>query len=113
MPEPNSNLLQVRIISPKEEIYNGPALSVSSTNSAGKFDILPEHANFVTLIQNSPIIIRPPQGKVLNFSFPLAILYLTQNQVNIYTDIQLEMGEDEGKDITKGIQQVEAEKKGS
>lgn len=86
-----STLLQVRIASPKQEIFNGPALSVSSVNSAGKFDILPFHANFVTLIQNNQITIRLPGDRKLAFSFPLAIVYMANNKVNIYTDIQIEV----------------------
>lgn len=101
------NLLYVKIISPKEEIYTGNALSVSSINSAGKFDILPQHANFVTMVQNVPITIQPPQDKAVTFSFPLAIIYSANNQVSIYTDIQIDMGEDEGKNISKSIQNVE------
>lgn len=96
----NPDLLTVRIVSPKQEFYNGPALSVSSVNSAGKFDILPQHANFLTLVQRAPITVRPPQGQPLTFNFPLAIVYLSKNQVNIYTDIQIELGEEgEKKEI--------------
>lgn len=83
------NLLQVHIISPKQDFYQGPALSVSSVNSSGKFDILPQHANFITLIQNQPIIVRVPGQGALTFKFPIAILSVTNNQVNIFTDIQL------------------------
>lgn len=82
------NYLNVSITSPKLELYKGEASSVSSTNSLGKFDILPEHANFVTLIEKNPIIIRPPKGKPLTFSFALAVLAVNKNQVSIYTDIQ-------------------------
>ena len=41
--------LQVRIVSPKGEVFKGEATAVSSRNSVGNFDILPQHANFVTL----------------------------------------------------------------
>lgn len=79
----------VRVISPKQIIYQGNALSVSSTNSAGKFDILAEHANFITLIENSPIVIRTVDKQSVVFKFPLAIIYTTRNTVNIYTQIQI------------------------
>lgn len=82
-------LLTVRIISPKETIFYGPALSVSSTNSLGKFDILPEHANFITITQNQPISINQPSKRPLTFNFPIAIIYTYKNAVNIYTDIPL------------------------
>lgn len=88
----NNQLLQVKIISPKENIFEGLALSISSKNSAGKFDILPEHANFITLIEKEPIIIRGKDQQPSTFNFDLAIIYVANNKVNIYTDIQLTFG---------------------
>lgn len=85
-----NNLLQVKIISPKQVIFTGQALSVSSINSAGKFDILPEHANFLTMIEKMPIIIRQQDNKQVTYNFPLAIIFASSNRVNIYTDIQLD-----------------------
>ena len=75
-------------MSPKQIFYNGPAQSVSSTNSQGKFDILPSHANFISLVQNEPIIVRPKNQQPQTYKFPLAIIYSSNDQVNIYTDIQ-------------------------
>lgn len=81
--------LNVRIISPKEDLFNGTALSVSSVNSSGKFDILPQHANFITLVQNSPIVIKTAEGKDISYNFPLAIIHTTNNEVHIYTDLSI------------------------
>lgn len=81
--------LNLRVITPKQVIYQGQALSVSSKNSAGKFDILPQHANFITIVQNSPIILRLANRKRVVFNFPIAIVYTSNNAVNIYTEISL------------------------
>lgn len=78
----------LRIISPKQIIYQGAVLSVSSKNSAGNFDILAEHANFITLIENNPIIIRPVGKQPIVFNFALAIIFTSQNKVNIYTQLK-------------------------
>lgn len=86
-----NNLLKVRIISPQQVIFEGEAISVSSINSAGKFDILSHHANFITLIENSPILIRKADKKLVEFKFPLAIIYTLSNKVTIYTKISLEL----------------------
>ena len=80
--------LHVRIISPQQLILETEALSVSSINAQGPFDILPLHANFLTVIEDTPIIIRPPKQKPLEFTFPLSIIRVTENKVNIYTYIQ-------------------------
>lgn len=84
-----AEILQVKIISPKETLFEGQALSVSSKNTAGKFDILPEHANFITVVKDEPIIIRQPNKEDATFKFSFAIIYNNNNQVKIYTDIQL------------------------
>lgn len=80
--------LNVRIVSPKGELFNGPAKSVSSKNSAGDFDILPYHANFITLTKNAPIKVQTVDEKEAIFNLPLAIIYARSNKVNIYTDLQ-------------------------
>lgn len=80
--------LHVRIISPQQLILDTEANSVSSKNLQGPFDVLPLHANFITLIENTPIVIRTPNQKPLTFNFPLAIMLVTENKVNIYTYIQ-------------------------
>ncbi len=84
---PDPNLLQVRIISPKKMIYAGNASSVSSVNSAGKFDILSQHANFITLIKNTPINLVKLSGELVTFNFNLAIILAINNSVTIYSDI--------------------------
>lgn len=95
MAQPSTtSLLQVRIIAPKEELFSGEALSISSTNSSGKFDILPLHANFVTLVENIPIIVRKADKTEEKFEFPMAIIYASRNQVKIYTDVHLPLTPD-------------------
>lgn len=85
MPNPT---LHVRIISPQQLLLDAEATSVSSKNVQGNFDILAQHANFITLIENSPIVVRMQNQKPLVFKFPLAIIINRENKVNIYTYIQ-------------------------
>ena len=102
------NALNVKILSPTQTIFEGEALSVSSVNSTGKFDILPYHANFITLIQKNPVILRvrkkdaaqaslPAKAmdqffgrdiQELKYEFDIAIVYTKDNFVKIYTNIQ-------------------------
>ena len=81
--------LHVRIISPQQLILETDATSVSSKNAQGKFDVLPLHANFITMIEGNPIIVRPLSPvngqKELKFEFPFSIILNTNNTVNIYT----------------------------
>ena len=80
--------LKVKILSPREVIFEGEASSVSSQNLSGNFDILPLHANFITLIENNTIKVTALDKTVTSFNFPVAIIYQINNQVNIYTDLE-------------------------
>lgn len=78
--------LKVIINSPNKLIWDGIATSVSSKNSAGSFDILPEHANFITMIQDDPIVVRSMNEKH-TFTYENAILSVYRGIVTIYTEI--------------------------
>lgn len=104
-----TNVLNVKIVSPTQTLFEGQAYSVSSANSTGKFDILPYHANFITMVQKTPIILRVKKkdadakadlglevldnlfGKNIEevkYDLDLAIIFTKDNNVNIYTQIQ-------------------------
>jgi len=80
--------IHVRIISPQQLILEADVQSVSSKNLDGPFDILPQHANFITMIENQPIIVGIKDQKPQKFEFPMAIILATNNKVDIYTYIQ-------------------------
>lgn len=82
-------VLNVTVITPRRTLYQGEALAVSSTNSRGKFDILPEHANFITLIENQPIIIQKKDKQTMTFKFLQAIIYVAKNQISIFAEPQI------------------------
>jgi len=82
----NNQILQVKVMTPAKFLYYGQALSVSSKNSEGNFDILPEHANFITLIENQSIKVQKTDKKVLIYNFHQAIIMNTNNEVSIYAE---------------------------
>jgi F0F1-type ATP synthase epsilon subunit len=67
----------------KEVFYQGEALSVSSQNQLGKFDILPKHTNFITLIFDE-LSIMTSKGEKITYHFKRGVLEVTKNRVNIY-----------------------------
>ncbi len=79
-------MLQVKIKTPGGPVWEGGANSISSENSEGAFDILPGHANFLTLINNKPITICSPDKKQ-EFKFDRAVIYVTKDVVSIYTHL--------------------------
>ena|SRR3989344_1909657 len=82
------SLLHVKIQTPEGMVWEGNAQAVSSRNSVGPFDILPEHSNFITLIEAEPVTILTDSGSQ-DFAFKRAIISLQDNIVSIYADIAL------------------------
>ena len=82
----NLDELQVKVETPEGVIWEGLAQSVSSRNSAGPFDLLPEHANMITLIENQPIVIVSSAGEQ-RLNFMKAVISVRDNVVSIHADI--------------------------
>ena len=78
--------LNVRITRATQLLWEGNAASVTSKNVDGPFDVLPMHANFVTLIRGEPITIKFPDGSAQTHYFKYAVMYVQENSVKIYAD---------------------------
>jgi len=78
--------LEVVVNSPDRLIWEGKAYSVSSENSTGPFDVLPEHANFVTMIEKKPITIRTGLKEEV-FQYDNAVLSVKDNVLTVYAEI--------------------------
>jgi F0F1-type ATP synthase epsilon subunit len=79
-------LLEVKIFwlpIKKEVFYQGKAEAVSSQNRLGKFDILPRHANFITLISKELTILTPAKNKI-SYQFERGVLIVSKNEVKIF-----------------------------
>lgn len=79
-------LLHVRINSPDKVMWEGEAESMSSVNSEGPFDILPYHANFITVVEGKPIRIKT-EKEIVEFTYQKAIVYIHSNTVSIYVNL--------------------------
>jgi F0F1-type ATP synthase epsilon subunit len=67
----------------KETFYQGKAEVVSSRNRLGEFDILPGHANFITLISDELTILTPEKKKIV-YQFKNGVLEVSEDKVNIF-----------------------------
>jgi len=79
-------ILEVKVFcSPaiKREPFDGEAEAVSSQNKVGKFDILPEHANFITLIFEK-LTIHTPDKKNTVYQFEKGVLEVSEDKVNVF-----------------------------
>lgn len=63
--------------------FHGLALSVSSENEVGPFDILPLHANLITQIRKQ-IIVRVKEGKEIKYQFTNGVIEVSENKVKVF-----------------------------
>ena len=78
--------LFVSIRSREEVYFEGEAYALTSYNNKGVFDILPNHANFVSLIDKY-IKIMKPDGSELKLDISSSILHVIMNRVTVYFNI--------------------------
>ena len=85
--KPTEASLKVKIFSPSKTYFEGEALSVSASNKAGKFDILPLHHNFITLLEAGTVEINTPKHTVEKVEIRSSLLHLADDHVTIFTDV--------------------------
>jgi F0F1-type ATP synthase epsilon subunit len=71
---------------PFELYYEGPARAVTSRNKIGKFDILPGHADFFSMLEPGELIIQTPNDE-LHISLDSGILTARNNKVMIFINM--------------------------
>lgn len=87
IPHVNATTVDVSIRSPEKLIFQGKAASVSSFNTVGPFDILPEHENFISLVKTK-IIIHKDNINKQEFPIESGILKVKDNQVFIFLGVE-------------------------
>lgn len=81
-----SSPLHVYTRDKKKTFFKGDAFSLTSVNDKGVFDVLPEHANFISLIKDYVIVDKgkPQEIKIMISS---GVLKVARNQVDIFLDV--------------------------
>lgn len=85
-PTETAALLSLIIKSRNKVYYNGLANSVTSYNDKGIFDVLPEHANFISLISKR-ILVVDDRGAHHEFDIEGGVMKVYQDKVDIYLEI--------------------------
>jgi len=69
-----------------ELLFEGKVKVISSYNDKGKFDILPQHANFISLISQF-IIYTTLDDKENNIAITNGIIKVNENKVRIFLGV--------------------------
>ena len=78
--------LTVQVLSPQKTLYSGSAQALTSFNQTGRFDILPQHANFICIIKDK-IILHLAKGQSKQIDVQQGILHCQANQVRIFIGV--------------------------
>lgn len=76
--------IHTKIMSPIAMVWDTQAIAITAENSEGVFDILPDHARFMSLINNTPVTIVISSAESRTFTFENAVLFFADNAATIY-----------------------------
>jgi F0F1-type ATP synthase epsilon subunit len=78
--------MHVKVHAPYKTYFDGEAKSISAENDTGQFDILPEHHNFMTLLNPCEVIIRTGTGEE-RIKVQQGIMHVKKSEVVVFLDV--------------------------
>ncbi|TAL14605.1 hypothetical protein EPN95_02275 [Patescibacteria group bacterium] len=82
----DANQMTVIARAPFHLYYQGPAESVTAVNAVGKFDILPGHADFFSMLDPGEVVIGTPSDQVV-FNIHNGIVTVRDNEVMLFVNM--------------------------
>lgn len=79
-------LLHVSIRNREKVIFDGNALALSSVNTEGPFDVLPQHINFISIIREYIVIYKPDRSKQ-DYKLRVGLMKVNGNRIEIFVGI--------------------------
>ena len=79
--------ISVTIYSLESILYQGKVNAVTSVNEKGKFDILPLHSNFISVIKQF-ILLHEIKGTKKEFKLKEGVLKFNDNQAHVFLGIE-------------------------
>jgi F0F1-type ATP synthase epsilon subunit len=90
MPDTNTQLkneLSIIIYGPEKVLYEDKIKAFTSVNDAGKFDVLPLHSNFISIIKDY-LILHQQSGDDKEFKFRNGVLKVYANQISVFLGLE-------------------------
>lgn len=86
MSKDNPALLRVIAREPFKVHYEGPAKIVSATNRVGRFDVLPGHADFFSVMSPGEVVIET-EKETVNFAVSGGIIGVKDDEVMLFVNM--------------------------
>jgi len=77
----------VTIYSLESILFQGEVKALTSVNEKGKFDILPLHSNFISIVRDY-VILHQKNGEEKTFKLSQGVIKLNNNQANIFLGLE-------------------------
>ena len=77
---------QLKVVTPNEVFFEGPAVSVVAPGFLGYFGVLKDHAPFVTTAGEGNLTFRSPSGESKNFKMQGGFIEVSKTRVLVLTD---------------------------
>lgn len=83
----NNRKLFLKIITRQGILFNSEISSLSSKNDQGSFDVLRDHAQFISIIKDK-ITVRMPDGKVQEIPVDNGVMRVKADVVQVFLGIK-------------------------
>jgi F-type H+-transporting ATPase subunit epsilon len=80
------NSFTLKIVTPTEVFFEGPAVSVIAPGALGYLGILKDHAPFISTVSKGNLTFRSPEGVAKTFKVEGGFLEVLKNRVLVLTD---------------------------
>ena len=75
--------MNLNILTPEKEVFNGAITSVKVPGASGQFEILANHAPLVSALEKGNIRVIQAEGENLNFEVSGGFIEVLQNEVSV------------------------------
>lgn len=83
-----NTLFHLKVASREGLVYEGDVTSITSYNEKGKFDVLAQHENFISLIKKGLTVREKEKAVTKEIGFDNALIRVRENSVEVYLGIE-------------------------
>ncbi|MBX4201384.1 hypothetical protein KW803_00610 [Candidatus Saccharibacteria bacterium] len=79
--------MQVKVYAPFKVYFDGKATSLTATNRVGPFDVLPQHHNFISLLEEGDILVRADGQDDFKMTIKKGIMHVKADIIRVFLDV--------------------------
>ena len=85
--QPKASSMHVKVYAPFKVYFDGQAKSMTAANRVGPFDVLPQHHNFISLLESGDIVVRMDGRDDFQMHINRGIMHVKADIVRVFLDI--------------------------